>query len=118
MTRFEDLALASLAALVTTEIMKSSRALAVMAEGVLLAWLILLTSSKKGEIHFESGGKWAKLTNGGWRHLCDFAHVLVGLHDALDPRDGEFRLHFDSFFHSRRQFSSSAIILLFELRFL
>ena len=31
------------------------------------------------------------------RHLRYLAHVLVGLHDALDAGDGELGLHVDAF---------------------
>lgn len=36
------------------------------------------------------GGK-----EGAGAYLGDFADVLVGLHDALDPRDGEFCFDLD-----------------------
>ena len=39
----------------------------------------------------------SKRTNCSRCDLRDLADIFVGLHDALDPGDGELRLHFNAF---------------------
>ena len=68
----------------------------------------------------DKGGKECKerekpLTNRRRRHLAHLAHILVRLHDPLDPRHGELGLHLDPFFHPGRGLLAD---FLLDFRFL
>lgn len=86
-TRFELRSLASCAALVTREIMKSSRALAIR------KCLVSIFCKAKGIC--AKGSAKSVLTHSNRCHLSNLADILIGLHDALNARHRKLGLYFN-----------------------